>query len=48
MGGIGSGRKKNTEKFRPKEDNPVRVRPKDYPEVAAKKIKTSSGCRFGE
>ena len=48
MGGIGSGRKKNAEKFRPAEDKQKKPRPKDYPEVAAKKIKTSSGCRFGK
>ena len=46
MGGIGSGRKKKVVEFRPAEDKP-KTRPKDYPAIAAKKIKTSSGCRFG-
>lgn len=48
MGGKGSGRKRKVEEFRPAEDKPKRPRPKDYPAIASKMIKTSSGCRFGE
>lgn len=48
MGVRGRGRPRKVEVFRPAEDKPQRQKPKDYPEVAAKKIKTSSGCRFGE
>lgn len=49
MGVRGRGRPRKVEVFRPaEEDKPKRQKPKDYPEAAAKKLKTSSGCRFGE
>lgn len=48
MGVRGRGRPRKVVAFRPAEDKPQRQKQKDYPEVAAKKLKTSSGCRFGE
>lgn len=48
MGVRGRGRPRKVIAFRPAEDKPKKEKPKDYPEAAAKKLKTSSGCRFGE